>query len=429
MKEKDGNDDVDYTKLKISELKDIAEQKGLNCYKSLKKAPLIDLIKEVKEKEKPTICFATMCKNEEHCIKNTLESVYKYIDTWVVHDTGSTDNTCKIVTDFFEEKGISGELFVGEWKGFDYNKTQLFDKCYGRSDYILHIDADDLIVGDFKFNVKGNYDAYYLTTKRFQSSYKCLCLWSNKLHWKFCGVAHTTMKCLDKPIFSTTEELVCTDVYLHSRDTGARSIDPLKYFKDGELLEKQFFDTLYDDPDGLNGRSVFYAAQSYMDAQKHELAIKWYSLYLNLKNTWIEQVFESRIKIAKLLIVLQKSYEEIKIQIDFAISIFPDRAEPYFILGKHCNYIYKQEEAYHLLKKAYSCDFETVNKKYMLFVLKNCYGKYILDELNISCFWTNRLHEGKKYLLEIIDDPEFQQHKERLNKNLEHFNNKLQLEK
>ena len=55
--------------------------------------------------------------------------------------------------DFFEEKGISGELFIGEWKGFDYNKTQLFDKCYGRSDFILHIDADDLIVGDFKFQL------------------------------------------------------------------------------------------------------------------------------------------------------------------------------------------------------------------------------------------------------------------------------------
>ena len=53
--------------------------------------------------EKKTICFATMCKNEEHCIKDTLESVYKYIDYWVVHDTGSTDNTIQIVTEFFAE--------------------------------------------------------------------------------------------------------------------------------------------------------------------------------------------------------------------------------------------------------------------------------------------------------------------------------------
>ena len=52
----------------------------------------------------PTICFITMCKNEEHCIKNTLESVYNFIDYWIVCDTGSSDNTCTIVTEFFKEK-------------------------------------------------------------------------------------------------------------------------------------------------------------------------------------------------------------------------------------------------------------------------------------------------------------------------------------
>ena len=315
---------------------------------------------------KPTIVFATMCKNEEHCIKATLNSVYKYIDYWVVHDTGSTDNTCQIVKDFFDEKKIPGELFVGEWKGFDYNKTQLFSRCEGKGDYILHIDADDLIVGDFKFTTRSNYDAYYLTTRRHTVSYKCLVLWKNNLRWKFCGVAHTTVKSLVKPEgYSTTEELVCDNVYLHSRDDGSRSNDPLKYFNDGEKLKKQFFDTLYQDPDELNNRSVFYTAQSYLDAQKPELALQWYCLYLKLKDTWIEEVFESHLKIAKILIDMKKSYDEIAKYIYAAIKIYPDRAEPYYILGKHCNYIQRQEEAYGLLKKALSMNFEKVNKKYV----------------------------------------------------------------
>lgn len=58
----------------------------------------------------PTICFATMCKNEEHCIRDTLNSVYKYIDYWVVHDTGSTDNTCQVVEEIFKEKNIQVKL-------------------------------------------------------------------------------------------------------------------------------------------------------------------------------------------------------------------------------------------------------------------------------------------------------------------------------
>ena len=378
------------------------------------------------EEKKPTICFATMCKNEEHCIRETLESVYKYIDTWVVHDTGSTDKTCEIVTEFFKEKGIKGELYCEEWQGFGYNKTKMFERCYGKSDYILHIDADDLIVGDFKFDVNHpTKDAYYLSTKRGGLHYKCVVLWRNSFRWKWCGVAHTLVKCLDKPKYNTSEELVCNDVYLHSRDTGNRSTDPLKYFKDGERLQKQFFDTLYNDPDGLNDRSAFYTAQSYMDANEHDLALKWYSLYLKLKGTWTEQVFESHIRIATILIKLERPYFEIKKHIGKAIEIFPERAEPYYIFGKHCNHIQKPEEGYNLLNKALSCNYNVVSKKYVLFVRKHTYGKYVLDELSVSCYWTNRLEEGKKYLLEIINDPDFNFHKKRFCKNLEHFNNLL----
>ena len=39
------SEEVQYNKLKVSELKAIAEAKGLTNYKSLKKQPLIDLIK------------------------------------------------------------------------------------------------------------------------------------------------------------------------------------------------------------------------------------------------------------------------------------------------------------------------------------------------------------------------------------------------
>ena len=42
---KEEDEEFDYTKLKVTELKAIAEQKGLEGYKSLKKTPLIDLIK------------------------------------------------------------------------------------------------------------------------------------------------------------------------------------------------------------------------------------------------------------------------------------------------------------------------------------------------------------------------------------------------
>ena len=102
----------------------------------------------------PTLAFITMCKNEAHCIRETLESVYKHIDYWIVCDTGSTDNTCEVVTEFFREKNIPGELFHDEWKDFGHNKTLMFQRVYNKTDYLLHLDADDQLKGDFVLLVK-----------------------------------------------------------------------------------------------------------------------------------------------------------------------------------------------------------------------------------------------------------------------------------
>jgi hypothetical protein len=375
--------------------------------------------------EKKTICFATMCKNEEHCIKDTLESVYKYIDYWVVHDTGSTDNTIQIVTEFFAEKNIPGELFEGEWVGFDYNKTQLFERCYDKTDYILHLDADDIFSGipDFSLLDKEIADAYHFNCFR-GVYYNVLLLFNNRHHWKFCGVAHTTIRDLNKENYSISTVFVSDDFYLLSRDTGSRSFDPDKYYKDALRLKEQFLNTLFEDPDNLNNRSVFYTAQSYMDSSNFEDAIKWYSLYLKLKNTWEEEQFESCLRISNCLIALKKNKSQIKTYIDRAINIYNDRCEPYYIFGKFCNSINDWSTGYHYLSKTKFCDsYNKAKNKYSLFVNKNTYYPHNLDELSVSCFYLNKKQEGIGYLDKIINEPELQNSTDRLQKNKELFAN------
>ena len=65
-------------------------------------------------------CFNTMVNNESHVIERMLESVYPYIDYWVIQDNGSTDGTQDIIKNFFNEKGIPGffisiRLVEGTW--------------------------------------------------------------------------------------------------------------------------------------------------------------------------------------------------------------------------------------------------------------------------------------------------------------------------
>ncbi len=74
---------------------------------------------------RPTLAFATMCKNEEHIIGTVLDAVAPYIDYLVVADNGSTDRTLEIVQEFMDRTGIPGEIHNDEWFGFDKNKNMI----------------------------------------------------------------------------------------------------------------------------------------------------------------------------------------------------------------------------------------------------------------------------------------------------------------
>jgi glycosyltransferase involved in cell wall biosynthesis len=374
---------------------------------------------------RPTLCFATMCKNEEHCIQNTLESVYKYIDYWVVCDTGSTDRTCEIVKTFFEEKGIPGELHVDEWVGFDVNKTLMMGRAKDKADYVMHLDADDLLVGDFKFtNEDIPYDAYYIPVKRGVSEWKAWIIFNNRVTWKFCGAAHTTIKCLEIPNV-TSFDLSNRGFYVSGEGIGSRAFDPKKYYYDAVKLEKQFWNTLVDDPDGLNLRSVFYAAQSYMDSDMIEEGLKWNSLYLKMDGGWIEEKFEAQMRISICMMKLDYPHDRIIQEMEKAIAMFPDRSEPLFHIGAFCNRIQRHDEAYKYLTRALQNDINRIKQKYILFIDEQAYGRNLYDELSVACFWTNRFQEGLNYLNQIIDDEKYSDIKDRLLQNKRHFNDRM----
>ncbi len=369
---------------------------------------------------KPTLAFATMCKDEEHCIRECLDSVKDHVDYILVHDTGSTDNTIQIVKDFLEETGIPGEVFEAKWQAFDINKTMMMEKVKGKTDYVLHFDADDFLRGDFSFTEEDSgKDQYSMTVKRGGTSYSCSLIYNNKLTWKFAGVAHTIIKALDKqPITSTT----LPKGYLASEPIGSRIEDPNKYRKDAENLEKQFWRCLTDNPDNLLERSCFYAGQSWFDHGNLDKALQWKRLYMNLSNTWIEEQFEAQHKITQILIRQEKPLEEIKEAADKAISLIPDRAEPYLTIGRYLNSQRRCDLAYGYLRKGKAISLDQAHSKYLLFVNKYGYGKYFNDELAVACYWTERYDEGLKLINEIINDPEFKIHKERLLDNINHFN-------
>jgi hypothetical protein len=386
---------------------------------------------KVKQVNRPTMAFATMCKNEEHCIGKTLDAIKGYIDYLVVADNGSEDGTFDIVKSFFLETGLPGSWHLDKWYGFDQNKTLMMSYVKDKTDYVMHLDADDFLVGDFRSDIiDSGIDQYFILNKRGESNYWCSVIYNNRLTWKFCGVAHTIIKCLENKDLQI-KKIEGGDVYIDNTGIGARVLDPEKFLKDAKKLESQYWETLVVDPDNLNSRSAFYCAQSYRDQGGRYLvdALKWYSKYITLKATWIEEEYIARLEIADLQQRINNndssmnfSVEDVESSYLNAISIINDRAEAYFQLGKLYNYSKQYQKAYDILLGAKKILLSDVIDKYQLFINEKQYGLWINDELAVSCYYLKRKAEGVNLINEVIELQEHKYRKKHYIKSLEYFN-------
>ena len=162
-----------------------------------------------------------------------------------------------------------------------------------------------------------------------------------------------------------------------------------------------------------------------MDYGMFKEGLQWNRLYLKVKDTWIEETFEAQMRVSQCLIALGADLNEVVTEMDKAIAIFPDRAEPRVRLGRYLNQQGKHELAYKYLSEAKKINIKDIKAKYILFVDEHCYGKYINDELSVACYWTQRYKEGLAFLSEIIEDPYYKDSKDRLLLNSTHFKAKL----
>ena len=246
------------------------------------------IIKELINSEEPKLCLNMIVKNESHIIKDTLDKLLQKvpIDYWVISDTGSTDNTKEIIIEFFKEKNIKGELFVDEWKDFGHNRTKALEHAYGKSKYLLIIDADDEIHGDFVLpDLK--MDSYFIQYGDVNgTSYVRPQIVNNKKKWMYYGVLHEALLCREN---TNGHDTINGNYYTISGRTSSRNQDKDKYLKDALILEKAYEEAFKNKAEIYN-RYGFYCANSYYDYGKYEEAIKWYKITLD-NNNWVQEKY------------------------------------------------------------------------------------------------------------------------------------------
>ena len=95
--------------------------------------------------EKILLSVAIITRNEEENLSACLKSV-SFAGQIVVVDSGSTDATVKIASDF------GCDVFVESWRGFGPQKQYAIDKC--TNPWILVLDADERIPRDTAQEIK-----------------------------------------------------------------------------------------------------------------------------------------------------------------------------------------------------------------------------------------------------------------------------------
>jgi glycosyltransferase involved in cell wall biosynthesis len=221
------------------------------------------------------IVLNSMVKNEASVIERMLESVYKYIDYWVIQDNGSTDGTPDIIRNFFERKGIPGFLYHEPWKYFGYNRNHALQTCMSAQhgcEYILRVDADEIfqVDTDFDWDVIRSKDAWNVIARSGGIDYYRMWLWKSDLPWYFADDRrHETIHMKDNAPYS------CGNLprsFRHVLVGGGNTwVNPDKFFLDGLELEQQ----VVVKQNFTDAYHLFYVGKSYHDGLGWEDALKY----------------------------------------------------------------------------------------------------------------------------------------------------------
>ena len=330
----------------------------------------------------PSICLTMIVKNESLIIKRLLDSVLPIIDSFLICDTGSTDNTIEIIKDYFNTNNITGKIIQEPFRDFAYNRSFALkaSESVPNSDFILLLDADMILqinIGVVELKTRLlTHDAFYIFQGSPQFYYKNVRIIKNRFGCYYWGTTHEYMKTPEGTLYDIFNT---NDIFINDIGDGGCKSD--KCDRDIRLLTKG----LDDNPN--NDRYIFYLANSYSDNGDNEKAIELYKQRIELGG-WIEEVWQSHFCIGKCFKRMGNNEMAIYSWLE-AYNSFPNRIENLYEIVKYYRIQGNNELAYTFYMLA---DYE--RKKHStwdyLFLQKDIYDYKLDYELSIIGYYCNR---------------------------------------
>lgn len=213
-----------------------------------------------------SICLVMIVRDEAERVARSLLSVRELVDTWLVVDTGSEDETPAKVRWMMQD--LPGELLEREWRDFGTNRTEALDLARGRGDWLLMIDAAAEVwhndgLRDWLASEPDPDVAAWMVEVRYQGTewrWRAPLLVRGDQEWRYVGPVHEYLDVAGR----TTRPLTGL-VVTHSADRRER---PGKYERYLELLRPGY--------EAREPRAVYYYARTLQDLDRIPEAIDVY---------------------------------------------------------------------------------------------------------------------------------------------------------
>jgi len=261
-------------------------------------------------------------KDEEKDIERCLKSVHKYIDYWVIIDTGSRDKTIKKIKSLMKNRfKVPGELHERPWVDFSHNRNEALEIAETKGDYVMFMDADDIFRPEKGFELdllSDSYDCYYARFSIGAAEFRREFIIRSHCGFRYVGVMHETLVSEQTP---GERKAIIDSAHMEANASPLKRFDTEreKYLNDAKIIE----DYLKDHPD--SARDWFYLGQCYGDAGEHEKAIDAYTKRTTMDGITRDEVYLSFFRIGSHSVELGKSVDEVIKSFSLAWEYMPYR--------------------------------------------------------------------------------------------------------
>ena len=333
------------------------------------------------------VCVYAICKNEEKFVKRWVESM-READEIIVLDTGSTDNSVKLLKDL-GVKVTTKE--IKPWR-FDVARNKSLELVPIDTDICVCTDLDEVLESGWREKLE---NAWQENTTRLKYTYN----WSfdeygkpattfllNQIHkrkgYHWYHPVHEILVPEEKE-----EEVICEQIILNHYPDSSKSRS--NYLP---LLEM----SVEEDP--TDDRNMHYLGREYMYYGKYNESIDTLIKHLNLPTSkWDAERCASMRFIARCYLGLNR-LNEAEMWYQKAIKEAPYLRESYVELAKLFFDQKKYEQAYELLQDAY-----LIKEKAPIYINEAfAWNEYIDELMGLVCFELKRYPESLNYMQKAL---------------------------